>query len=111
MRLFAGTPYDRPPKCDRCGALESDCKCPKLAAGQAVRLAVEKRNKGKLVTVIRGLTAKHDDLAELLTRLKSKCGAGGTVHEGCLEIQGDHLERLGAELSALGYRVVRRKAR
>jgi translation initiation factor 1 len=105
MRLFAGTPYDRPPKCERCGALESDCKCPRLAAGQAVRLAVEKRKKGKLVTVIRGLTAKNNDLPALLSRLKSQCGAGGAVQEDRLEIQGDHVERIGAELSELGYRV------
>src|SRR4051794_8764255 len=105
MRLFAGTPYDRPPKCDRCGAPESDCKCPPLAAGQLVRLAVEKRKKGKVVTVIRGLTTTNNDLSALLSRLKSQCGAGGTVQEDQLEIQGDHVERISAALSALGYRI------
>jgi translation initiation factor 1 len=105
MRLFAGTPYDRPPKCDRCGALEADCKCPPLAAGQVARLAVEKRKKGKVVTVIRGLSAAGNDLSNLLGRLKSQCGAGGTIQDGTLEIQGDHIERVRALLSELGYTV------
>jgi translation initiation factor 1 len=76
MRIFSGTPYDRPPKCDRCGALEADCTCPPLAAGQLARLAVEKRKKGKVVTVIRGLAATRNDLPTLLSKLKNQCGAG-----------------------------------
>jgi translation initiation factor 1 len=100
MRLFAGTPFDRPPKCDRCGALESDCKCP---AGQVARLAVEKRKKGKFVTVIRGLPAARNDLPALLSRLKSHCGAGGAIQEDRLEIQGQHVARISALLSELGY--------
>ena len=110
MRLFAGTPFDRPPKCDRCGALESDCTCPVFATflppgEQDVRLAVEKRKKGKVVTVIRGLAAANNDLPALLTQLKSQCGAGGTIHDDCLEIQGQHLERIRTVLSEMGYRV------
>jgi translation initiation factor 1 len=111
MRLFAGTPYDLPPKCDRCGALEADCTCPPPPAPriapseQTARLAVEKRSKGKVVTVVRGLPEVGNDLPELLTLLKSKCGAGGTLAAEGLEIQGKHLERVRAALSELGYRV------
>src|SRR5262245_19965056 len=100
MRLFAGTPFDRPPKCDRCGALESECVCaplpgPRIPPQQQVaRLSVEKRKKGKIVTMIRGLPALGNDLPELLSRLKSQCGAGGTLKEETLEIQGDHLDRI-----------------
>jgi translation initiation factor 1 len=101
MRLFAGTPYDRPPKCDRCGALEADCKCPAL--GKVTRLSLEKRKKGKVVTVIRGLSDASRDLPGLLGRLKSQCGAGGAIQEDRLEIQGDHVERIRAVLSELGY--------
>jgi len=103
MRLFAGTPYDRPPKCDRCGALEPECTCPPLAAGQMARVAIEKRKKGKVVTVIRGLTAENNDLPALLSRLKSQCGAGGTIQEDRVEVQGEHVERISAALSELGY--------
>ena len=111
MRLFEGTPYYQPPKCDRCGALEADCACPPLPAArippaeQAARLAVEKRKKGKAVTVIRGLSAVGNDLPALLSRLKSQCGAGGTIQEDSLEIQGEHIERIRAALSELGYGV------
>jgi translation initiation factor 1 len=111
MRLFAGTKFDRPPKCDRCGKLETECECPKLATklippdGQVARLSLEKRKKGKIVTVVRGLSADGNDLTALLSRLKSQCGAGGTLQEDSLEIQGDHLERIGDTLRELGYQV------
>lgn len=105
MRLFAGTKYDQPPKCDCCGALEADCTCPAPAAGQPVRMTVEKRKKGKVVTVIRWLNASPKDLIEILSRLKSQCGAGGTCQENALEIQGNHVQRLRAILTEWGYRV------
>ena len=38
-------------------------------------------------------------LAELATRLKKLCGAGGAVKDGSIEIQGDHRDRLVAELA------------
>lgn len=109
MRLFEGTPWDRPPRCERCGQLEADCACPppeleRIPPGeQTAKLAVEKRAKGKLATVVRGLD--EGDLAELLTRLKDALGAGGTVKEGAIEIQGRHLERTGELLRQFGYRV------
>jgi translation initiation factor 1 len=110
MRLFEGTPFDIPPKCDRCGKLEAECACPPLPPPQVppeqqtARVLVEKRKRGKIVTVIRGLV---DDryLEELLTALKSACGAGGTVKVGEIEIQGDHLARVQQWLRDRGYRV------
>jgi translation initiation factor 1 len=108
MRLFAGTPFDRPPRCERCGALETECKCPPLPAPpetQTARVAVEKRKKGKQVTVVRGLSAAENDLPALLTQLKTACGAGGTLQEDSLEIQGDHRERISELLSKIGYRL------
>jgi translation initiation factor 1 len=68
------------------------------------RLSVEKRKKGKIVTIIRGLAAEGNDLPELLGRLKSQCGAGGTLREETLEIQGDHLDRIRDALTQIGYR-------
>lgn len=118
MRLFAGTPLDRPPRCERCGALETDCACPPMPPPaaprippekQTARLAIEKRKKGKVVTVIRGLPAIGNDLPELLTKLKNACGAGGAIQDDVLEIQGEHVERAGELLKSLGYRVGGRK--
>jgi translation initiation factor 1 len=117
MRLLAGTHYDRPPLCDRCGQPESACQCPpvllpqgaaapdKKAAKKTVNLAIEKRKKGKVVTVIRGLSARTDDLAALLSTLKNQCGAGGTLDGDTLELQGNHLDRLRKLLGDTGYAV------
>ncbi|MCO6456030.1 MAG: translation initiation factor [Pirellulaceae bacterium] len=111
MRLFEGTPWDRPPRCERCGKLEAECQCPpppapRIPPGeQTARLATEKRKAGKLVTVIRGLPSQGNDLNELLAQLKAACGAGGTLKDEHLEIQGQHVERVRELLTKLGYRV------
>lgn len=112
-RLFAGTPFDRPPTCEQCGKLEAECTCPPPAeppqlvppAQQTAVLRVEKRAKGKVVTVIRGLLSAHNDLPALLTRLKNRCGTGGTLDGDAIEIQGDHLARLKTLLAEIGYRI------
>ena len=54
--------------------------------------------------MISGLPLEPAALAELATRLKKLCGAGGAVKNGVIEIQGDHRERLVAELSSLASR-------
>ena len=111
MRLFEGTQFDRPPRCERCDQLEEECTCPPEAPlrippeKQTARLAVEKRKKGKVVTVIRGLPEVGNDLPGLLAQLKTACGAGGTLKEGELEIQGQHLDRVRDLLTKIGYRV------
>jgi translation initiation factor 1 len=115
QRLFAGTPWDRPPRCERCGQLEADCSCPPPAAEpvrippdqQTARLRVEKRAKGKVVTVLWGLDPTGNDLSALAARLKDRCGTGGTVKDGTIELQGDHRAGAEAGLVALGYRVRR----
>jgi translation initiation factor 1 len=58
---------------------------------------------GKGVSVITGLPLADAQLEELATRLKKLCGAGGAVRDGTIEIQGEHRERLVAELQKLGY--------
>jgi translation initiation factor 1 len=91
--------------------LEAECVCPPEPPPripperQTARLAVEKRAKGKLATVVRGLPAEGNDLAGLLTQLKNACGAGGTVKDESIEIQGRHLERVREVLRQIGYRV------
>ena len=111
MRLFEGTQWDRPPRCERCGELEESCTCPPppkaLTAPekQTARLNVEKRKRGKVVTLVRGLPTEENDLPALLGRLKAACGAGGTIKDQLLEIQGNHLERVRDLLRERGYRV------
>ena len=58
--------------------------------------------KGKGVSVITGLAMNAADLEALCTQLKKRCGSGGTVREGVIEIQGDHRDTLIAELAKQG---------
>jgi translation initiation factor 1 len=111
-RLFAGTPWDRAPTCDRCGRLESDCSCPSLVPEvkrvppqkQIARLTTERRAKGKTVTVIARLAPETNDLDDLAKQLKNACGAGGTVKDGKIELQGDRLKEAERVLQAIGYK-------
>ena len=110
-RLFSGTPWDQPPKCERCGELAAACQCPPHLKSllppekQTAKVAVEKRKKGKLVTVVRGLSPQASDFTALLTNLQSACGAGGSVQADTIEVQGDHAERVRELLRGMGYRV------
>lgn len=108
-RLFSGTPLDRPVTCERCGELLDRCTCPRTAQGaillpkdQQARVRREKR-RGKFVTVISGLDPVASDLPGLLKSLRTRFGAGGTVSEGELELQGDHKEKLIELLKSMGY--------
>jgi translation initiation factor 1 len=60
---------------------------------------------GKTVTVIHGLRERGPALDARLSELKRLCGAGGTLKDDVLEIQGDHRERVAERLRALGYTV------
>ncbi len=115
QRLFAGTPWDRPPTCERCGNAESECTCPPVVPepkrlapeSQTARIRREKRAKGKLVTVVANLDPDGNDLTALAAQLKARCGAGGTVKDGLIEIQGDHLDTVDATLRSIGYKTKR----
>ena len=112
-RLFSGTEWDLPPRCEQCGELEEACTCPPAlsaqtpapAQTQTARITVEKRKGGKQVTVVHGLAAAANDLPALLTQLKGHCGAGGTVRGDQIEIQGDHSQRIKNRLTEIGYRI------
>jgi len=108
--LFDGTPLERPVTCERCGKPRKQCKCPRGADGrvvmpqdQAARVSRERRGGGKMVTIVSGLDARATDLAGLLKELKAKFGAGGTISEGRVELQGDHRDKLVELLRQRGY--------
>ena len=70
------------------------------------RLRIEKAGrKGKTVTVVDSLPRNQAFLKDLAKELKKACGAGGTVVENRVEIQGDRLERLREILRAKGWTV------
>jgi len=66
-----------------------------------------KGRKGKGVTLITGIPLSREDLKKLAKSLKQQCGCGGSVKDGCIEIQGDQRNFLEQELNSLGYRVKR----
>ena len=62
---------------------------------------------GKGVTILTGLPVSGRELEALARELKALCGAGGTVRDGVVEIQGDHRDRLVRALEERGWRVKR----
>jgi translation initiation factor 1 len=75
-------------------------------AKQTIRVTLDKKRRaGKNVTVATGFQHTADTLTALAQTLKKKCGSGGTAREGEIEIQGDHVVKVAAELVRLGYRV------
>lgn len=63
--------------------------------------------RGKGVTTVFDTPFNEQALQELAATLKHRCGSGGTVKNGRIEIQGDQRERIVAELEKLGYKVKR----
>ncbi len=63
--------------------------------------------RGKGVTTVFDVPLNDDGVKELAATLKQRCGTGGTVKEGRIEIQGDQRVRIVAELEKLGYKVKR----
>lgn len=73
-------------------------------AEATLRLRVEKRRYNKPVTIVEGLPDNVDRKA-LAKTLKKRVGAGGTVEADHIEIQGNHVERIGEILEGEGFRV------
>jgi translation initiation factor 1 len=95
--------------CPACRQPLARCACKAAAPAPAgdgnVRVARETGGRGgKAVTVVRGLPLAGDDLAALAKRLRTACGAGGTVRDGVIEIQGEQRDRVVALLLAEGFR-------
>lgn len=98
--------------CPECRQPTEACRCRAAAVSTSrdgvVRVSREtKGRKGAGVTVVTGLGLEPPLLAELATRLKKRCGSGGTTRDGVIEIQGDHRDTIVAELAARGFRAKR----
>jgi translation initiation factor 1 len=98
--------------CPQCMRAVTACVCKgksKPAHGDGVvRVSRETKGRaGKGVTLVIGVPITADDLEKLATQLKKRCGTGGTIKDGVIEIQGDHRDTLVAELTKLGFKVKR----
>jgi len=77
-------------------------------AKDVVRVMRDAKGRGgKTVTVVTGITLSDKDLDALGKQLKAACGSGGTVKDGVVEVQGDHVDRIVALLVAQGYKAKR----
>ena len=59
--------------------------------------------RGKAVTTVSGVPVDDAGLNELASKLKKRCGVGGSVKDGVIEIQGDHRAVVVEVLKAEGY--------
>ncbi|MDR5860258.1 translation initiation factor Sui1 [Halomonas eurihalina] len=99
--------------CPDCRQPLDDCRC--AAAAEEERLATldgivrlrreTKGRKGKGVTLVEGVPLKTEELKALAKALKKRCGTGGALKDGVIEIQGDQREVLKGELEQRGYKV------
>lgn len=85
------------------------CKQAVVPTGDGtVRVSRETKGRGgKAVTLVKGVLLDAAALAVLGKQLKAACGSGGTVKDGVIEIQGDHVERVMVALQVQGHRVKR----
>ena len=93
--------------CPGCVRPVAECVCGRVAkvaaAAGPVRVSRQTQGRGgKAVTLISGLTLGPGELETLARALKQRCGSGGTIRDGVIEIQGEHRDTLVAELARRG---------
>ncbi|MES2101610.1 MAG: translation initiation factor Sui1 [Pseudomonadota bacterium] len=97
--------------CPACRQPIAACICnqkPVPAGDGIVRVSRETKGRaGKGVTLVKGLALDAAALTALGKQLKAACGSGGTVKDGVIEIQGDHVERVIELLKKAGRSVKR----
>jgi translation initiation factor 1 len=77
-------------------------------AKDVVRVSRETKGRGgKAVTLVKGISLADNALEALGKQLKAACGSGGTVKDGVIEVQGDHIDRIVVLLCAQGYQAKR----
>lgn len=90
--------------CAKCGLPKDLCVCETIAREeQKVTITLVKKRFAKLATTISGLDERSINLKDLAKRLKTKLACGGTLKEGVIELQGNHIEKVKEELKNLGF--------
>ena len=97
--------------CPDCRQPVAQCRCNAAAlptGDGVVRVSRETKGRGgKAVTLVRGVLLAEPELAQLGKELKALCGSGGTVKDGVVEVQGDHVARVMEALQKRGHTVKR----
>jgi translation initiation factor 1 len=95
--------------CPGCGKALAQCACgvknkAAVTGDGVVRVSRQSKGRGgKTVTLVKGLALDAAALAALAKQLRTACGAGGTVKDGVVEVQGDHCETILAALKKFGH--------
>lgn len=90
--------------CPTCGLPKELCVCEAISReAQKIRIEVEKKRFGKVVTKINGIDSKAVDVKKLTSELKTKLACGGTFKEGRIELQGNHKARVKDLLVERGF--------
>jgi translation initiation factor 1 len=99
--------------CSLCQKPVSECICKKKKSRSQTNIKYDgiiriqrevKGRKGKIVTTVSGFQINADELKNLVTQIKRRCGTGGSVKDGLLIIQGDHRDTLLSELKNRGFK-------
>ena len=95
--------------CPDCRQPMAGCSCKAQAlpkTGGVVRVSLQTKGRGgKIVTIVKGLPLDATALALLGKQLRAACGSGGTVKDGVVEVQGDHVATVIADLQKQNYNV------
>lgn len=93
--------------CPQCRKALDLCSCRSgtapLGDGRVRVGQTSKGRGGKTVTIVSGLPLALGEMEALATRLKKRCGTGGTIRDGTIEIQGEHRDGIIEFLRSLGY--------
>ena len=86
------------------------CKCPQITDSDnsdgVIRISkTTKGRRGSAVTLIKGLRGNTSELKHIASNLKSRCGVGGTVKDGVIEIQGDQRQLIQNFFETAGEKV------
>jgi translation initiation factor 1 len=77
-------------------------KPPATAGGKGIRVRLERRPGGRDITTVLGVPGSPDAVASLARDLRAACGAGGTVRDGVIELQGDQTDKVRRALADRG---------
>ncbi len=92
--------------CSVCGLPGELCMCEEIAREQQqIILQSDKRRYGKIVTIVSGINSSDIDVDELARTLKTRCASGGTIKDGNIELQGDHIKKVKKVLEDIGFQV------
>lgn len=72
---------------------------------QHLRLHLDRKGGGKIVTIVKGLSESKESIENLARDLKRKCGVGGAVKNNEILIQGSKRDLIQQELIKKGYNV------